>query len=349
MKSVEFAGRRIGPGEPCFVIAEAGVNHNGSLERALAMIDAAADAGCDAVKFQTFRTEKLVTPDAPKARYQQENTGGGGSQFEMLKQLELGEEAHRQLIARCRERGIVFLSTPFDEESADLLESFDVPGFKLPSGEITNLPLLAHVARKRRPILLSTGMATLAEVAAAVAAIRAESQAPLVLLQCVSNYPAAPSSTNLRAMETMASAFEALVGYSDHTLGCEVSWAAVALGAVVLEKHFTLDRSLPGPDHLASLDVAGLRELMRGVRNVEAALGDGIKKPAPEEADTAAVARKSLVAAAEIAAGTEVTSDAIVIRRPGTGIAPSAKSQLVGRIARERIAAGTVLQWEMFS
>lgn len=349
MSALEIAGRHVGEGCPCFVIAEAGVNHNGSLERARVMIAAAAAAGCDAVKFQTFRADALVTREAPKARYQQEATGTGESQYEMLRRLELDADAHEALQACCHEHGVLFLSTPFDEASADLLERLEVPAFKLPSGELTNLPLLQHVARKGRPVLLSTGMATLDEVGEAVAAIRAVAAPGLVLLHCVSNYPASPGSSNLRAMRTMAEAFGVPVGYSDHTLGGEVALAAMALGACVIEKHFTLDRSLPGPDHQASMEPDELTALVRGIRIVESALGSGRKEPSAEEADTAAVARKSLVAAAAIPAGAALTADSIAIRRPGTGLAPALKPALIGRVAREAIPAGTLLSLEMLA
>ncbi len=349
MRSFEIANRIIGPGQPCFVIAEAGVNHNGSLLLARQLIDAAVEAGADAVKFQTFRTEALVTADAPMARYQQDNTGATESQFTMLKRLELDVDAHRELIEYCRARAILFLSTPFDEGSADLLDELGVSAFKIPSGEVTNLPFLAHVARKGRPLILSTGMCTLGEVETAVAAIRAAGDPPLSLLHCVSNYPATPASSNLRAMHTMAVAFDVPVGFSDHTLGIEVALASVALGACILEKHLTLDCNLPGPDHKASLEPGSLKALVLGVHKVELALGHGRKEPAPDEADTAAVARKSLVAAAHIGAGTVLTGEMVAIKRPGTGLPPSMRDILVGRVVREDLAPGTVFTREMLA
>lgn len=346
---LEIAGRRIGPGHPCFVIAEAGVNHNGSLDFARRLIDAAAEAGADAVKFQTFRTEQLVTEDAPKADYQQHATGADESQYAMLKRLELGEAAHRELIAHATARGLIFLSTPFDEASADLLEALDLPAFKIPSGEVTNLPFLAYLARKQRTMILSTGMSTLAEVEAAVAAITRGGNPPLALLHCVSCYPTAPADVNLRAMETMRSAFPVPVGFSDHTLGSEISLAAVGLGACIIEKHLTLDKTLPGPDHAASLEPAELIALIRGIRNVEAALGHGRKEPALAESNTAAVARKSLVAARDLAAGEVLDAGAIAIKRPGTGLAPAGRDELIGRKARTPIAAGTLFTLEMLA
>jgi len=297
------AGRPIGRGAPVFMVAEAGVNHNGALALALRLVDAAAEAGADAVKFQTFSTEVLVSRDAPKAGYQREATGAAESQGEMLARLELDPAAHGELQARCAERGLVFFSTPFDAASADFLERLGVPCFKLGSGEITNLPFLRHVAAKGRPVILSTGMSTLDEVAQAVAALREAGDPPLVLLHCLSAYPAPAAEMNLRAMDTLRERFGCPVGLSDHTTGIEIAVAAVARGAALVEKHLTLDKGLPGPDHRASLDPGEFTALVRAVRSVESALGDGRKRPMPAEADTRRVARKSLVAARAIRAG----------------------------------------------
>jgi len=349
VKTLEIAGHKIGAGPPCFIIAEAGVNHNGSIEIARQLIDAAAEAGADAVKFQTFQADQLVTKSAPKAQYQLETTPAEETQHEMLRKLELSIEAHRDLITHCEKKGLVFLSTPFDEESVDLLESLGVAALKIPSGELTNLPFVEHVARKNKPIILSTGMATLAEVEVAVTALRDAGNEAVILLQCVSNYPADPADVNLRAMVTMAQTFKVPVGYSDHTLGHEVALAAAALGASIIEKHFTLDRNLPGPDQKASIEPEELRELVRSVRIVESALGDGKKKPAPSEADTAMIARKSLVATRDIPANTSVTVDMITARRPGTGLSPALRDQIVGRITRTSIPEGTVLTFDMLS
>lgn len=344
-KTIAVGERVVGPSAPTFIIAEAGVNHNGRLETAFALVDAAAAAGADAVKFQTFHAESLVSPLAPKAAHQSRATGPG-PQLEMLKHLELPPTAFRELLAHSAKRGILFLSTPFDEGSADLLESLAVAAFKIPSGEITNLPFLEHIARKGKPMIVSTGMASLGEVEAAVRAIEAAGQREYILLHCVSTYPAAPSDVNLRAMETLATAFGAPVGYSDHTLGIEISLAAVALGACVLEKHFTLDRTLPGPDHRASLEPEELAALVKGIRNVEAALGHGRKEPVASEAETAAVARRSLVAADDIGPGTVLAEWHIAVRRPGTGLPPSMRKYLIGRRARVMIPAGTLLALE---
>lgn len=344
---IDIAERKIGPGQPCFIIAEAGVNHNGSLELGLKLVDAAAAAGADAVKFQTFKVDRLVTKDAPKAGYQISVTGDAETQYEMLKRLELTEEDHRCLIAHCAERGILFLSTPFEERSADFLEALGVPAFKLPSGELTNLPFLTHVARKGKPIIISTGMATLQEVDAAVATLTRSGNSRLVLLQCVSEYPADPADANLRAMASMRASFGFPVGFSDHTPGIATAITAAALGACVVEKHFTLDRQMPGPDHPASLEADELKEMVRGIRIAESALGDGEKRPVAREAATAAVARKSLLAACNIPQGATLRLEHITTKRPGTGISPDMREQLVGRKARVAIPAGTLLDWKM--
>jgi N-acetylneuraminate synthase len=339
----------IGPGQPCFIVAEAGVNHNGSVAMARQLVDAAVEAGADAIKFQTFKAESMVVPQAPKADYQLQTTAAGESQLDMLKRLELPFEAFRELFAHCREKDILFLSTPFDEESADFLDDLGVVAFKIPSGEITNLPFLSHVACKRKPMLVSTGMAWLGEVESAVRAVKATGNHQVVLLHCVSNYPAEPREINLRAMQTMATAFDLPVGYSDHTLGTAVALAAVALGACVIEKHFTLDRNLPGPDHRASIEPDELKALTQGIRAVEAALGHGRKEPAASEASTAAVARKSLVAARDLAPGTVLTKDCIAIKRPGTGLPPIMREYVIGRTIRTAVPAGALLTLEMLA
>ena len=344
---IEIAGRRIGHGEPCFIIAEAGVNHYGNLEKAHRLVDQAIAAGASAVKFQTFRTSDLVSPSAPLAEYQRQGVKGAPSQYEMLLPLELSPEAHRELAAHCCEKGILFLSTPFDSSSADFLEELGVPLFKIPSGEITNLPFLSHVGRKGKPIILSTGMATLDEVTRAIETLKQAGSREIVALHCVSNYPADSGDVNLRAMKTMENALHLPIGYSDHTLGIEIALAAVALGACVIEKHFTLDKNLPGPDHRASLDSDELTALVSGIRRIEKSLGHGEKIPAPSEAKMASVARRSLVAAKDIPAGTILREDLIAIKRPGTGLSPVMISQLVGRTVRVRIPAGTLFQWEM--
>lgn len=328
------------------IIAEAGVNHNGSPDLARALVHAAADAGADAVKFQTFSADRLVTEDARKAAYQERTSGGEETQHAMLKRLELPEEGHYDLQEICQQRAIEFMSTPFDEQSADFLAELGVRRFKIPSGEITNLPFLRHVARQGLPIILSTGMSRLGEVEAAVDAIVAAGCVDLSLLHCVSAYPAPIESVNLRAMDTLFAAFRLPVGFSDHTMGIEIPIAAAALGAVIIEKHLTLDRALPGPDHAASLTPDEFARMVDGIRNVEAALGDGRKAPRPVEHDVAAAVRKSLVAATAISAGEVITESTLAIRRPGGGLAPSAYDLVLGRKARTSLPAGTLLSWE---
>lgn len=340
------AGRAVGEGAPVFVVAEAGVNHNGDMALARRLVDAAAEAGADAVKFQTFSTDALVSREAPKAGYQVETTGAAESQRDMLARLELRPEQHAELQQQCGKRGLVFFSAPFDEQAADALESLDVPLFKIPSGEITNLPLLRHVAAKRRPLILSTGMATLDEVGTAVAAIRAAGDPPLAILHCLSAYPAPAAEMNLRAMDTLRDRFGVPVGLSDHTLGIEVAVAAVARGAQIIEKHLTVDKTLPGPDHRASLDPVEFAALVRAIRSVESALGDGEKRPMPSEMDTRRVARKSLVAARAIRAGQRLTVDMVASKRPGTGIAPGDLDRALGRAVKRDLAADQVIGWE---
>ena len=341
--------RKVGKGEPCFIVGEAGVNHNGNIELARELVDAAVDAGCNAVKFQTFKSERVSSSLAPKALYQMQATAAEESQLEMIKKLELPFDAFRELHRYCRDQGITFLSTPFDYESADFLAELPVPAFKIPSGEITNLFFLEHIARKGRPLIVSTGMATMSEVAIAVEAIRAIGNRKMSLLQCVSNYPAKASSMNLRAMRTLEESFGVAVGLSDHTVGTEVAFAAVALGACIIEKHFTLSHELPGPDHRASLEPQDLTRLVKGIRNIEAALGDGVKTPAAEELNTSDVARRSLVAAKFIPAGAVLTADMVDILRPGTGLPPTMRAQVLGRHVHHDIEPGTLLRLDMFT
>lgn len=330
-----------------FVIAEAGVNHNGDIGMARKLIEVAAGAGADAVKFQTFRAEELVTADAEMAAYQKSNMGQDIGQFAMLKALELANESHHELAEYAAALGISFLSTPFDELSCDFLDELGVPQFKVASGELTNLPFLRHIARKRKPMIVSTGMARIGEVEDAVEAIEAEGHFDITLLHCVSNYPAAPRDIQLRAMDTLAT-FGYPVGYSDHTLGIGVSIAAVALGATVIEKHFTLDKELPGPDHKASLEPHELRQLVAEIRDVEVSLGTRRKRPAASELDTARVARKSLVAAVELESGRVLQLSDVRARRPGDGISPARLDEVLGRRLRVSVKPGAKLNWEMF-
>jgi N,N'-diacetyllegionaminate synthase len=318
-----------------FIIAEAGVNHNGSLEMAFQLIDAAVAAGADAVKFQTFKAEKVIAVNAPKADYQQKATGSDESQLEMVRNLELDEAAHTRLYQYCQHKGIQFLSTPFDLESIDLLSRLGLEIFKIPSGEITNLPYLRKLGALKKRLILSTGMADLGEIEDALDVLT-ESGTPLeniTVLHCNTEYPTPFEDVNLRAMLTIGHAFGVAVGYSDHTPGIEVAVAAVALGAAVLEKHFTLDRNLPGPDHRASLEPHELAAMISGIRNIEKALGAGIKKPSPSELKNMPVARKSIVAAAPIKKGDTFTEMNITVKRSGTGITPMRWDEIIGRKA----------------
>jgi N-acetylneuraminate synthase len=344
--------------ESTLVIAEAGVNHNGSLDVALRLVDAAADAGADVVKFQTFKADALATATAVKAQYQVANSGEAGSQLEMLRSLELTPSHHHALVERCRERGLRFMSTAFDAASLAFLATLDMPAIKIPSGDVTCAPLLLQAARLRRPLIISTGMCTLADVEQALGVVAfglttpripagrtdfaaayasAAGQAALrkhvKLLHCVTQYPAAFDAVNLRAMDTLSAAFGLPVGYSDHTNGIEVAIAAVARGAVVIEKHFTIDRSLPGPDHAASLEPGELKHMVTAIRRVELALGSGPKLPAQQELANRPLARRSVVAARTIRAGETISIDDLACKRPGHGISPLELWDVAGRRA----------------
>ena len=316
------------------IIAEAGVNHNGDPDLARRMVQAAADAGADLVKFQTFSADRLVAADAPKAAYQVRTTGSG-SQHAMLRQLELSRAAHESLIAQCRCSGIGFLSSAFDLESLELLVELGADRFKVPSGEITNLPYLRRVGSFGRPVILSSGMSTLDEIESALAVLESAgaSRRLVTVLHCNTDYPTPMGDVNLRAMRTIGAALGVAVGYSDHTTGIEVAVAAVALGAQVVEKHFTLDQSLPGPDHAASLEPAELKTMVQAIRNVEAALGDGIKRPSEGELKNRTAARKSLVAARAIRAGEAFSADNLTAKRPGTGLSPMRWDEVIGHPA----------------
>lgn len=341
--TVEIGGRRIGRGEPPLIVAEAGVNHDGSAELALRLVDAAAAAGADAVKFQTFSAEAMVTASAPQAGYQRERAPAA-SQLEMLRRLQLPGSAWAALRDRARERGILFLSTPFDLGSLRLLVELGVPAIKIGSGDLTNLVLLRAAAAHRLPILLSTGMATLAEVDAAVADLRHHGDPPLVLLQCTSAYPAPPGDANLRAIVTLRERFGVPVGYSDHTTGIATATAAVTLGAAVIEKHLTLDASLAGPDHAASLEPSAFAEMVAAIRAVHAALGDGVKAARPGEEEVRRVARRSLVTARAVAAGETLGAADLDALRPAGGISPLRLDEVIGRRAARSLERGALLK-----
>lgn len=316
-----------------FIIAEAGVNHNGDMTIAKKLIDAAVAAGADAVKFQTFKAETLATATAVKATYQIENLGTNESQAQMLKKLELPYKAHADLMTYCKEQGIMFMSSPFDVESILFLNQLGLSVFKIPSGEITNFPYLKTMGALKKRIIMSTGMATLDEVRAALEVLTpaGTSKDQITVLHCHTNYPTAMEDVNLRAMVKMGEELEVHVGYSDHTLGIEVSIAAVALGAEVIEKHFTLDRNMPGPDHKASLEPNDLAAMVHGIRNIEKALGDGLKRPTARELEIALIARKSIVAARGITAGEVFTEENLTTKRPGTGIIPMDWDRVLGQ------------------
>jgi N,N'-diacetyllegionaminate synthase len=317
------------------IIAEAGVNHNGDLESAKLLIDAAAKAGADLVKFQTFSANRQVTRTAKKADYQNRTTDSTESQHEMLCRLELTEVMHHELIAHCAARDIGFLSTAFDIESVDLLVSLGQSCFKIPSGEITNLPYLRHVGEINKKVILSTGMANLGEIEAAIEVLEqaGTSRVNITVLHCTSEYPTPMAEVNLRAMQNIGTALGVAVGYSDHTLGIEVAIAAVTLGAVVIEKHFTLDRNLPGPDHQASLEPDELKAMVTAIRNIEVALGDGIKRLTLSEARNKSVVRKSIVAAVAIQQGECFSAENLTVKRPGIGISPMRWDEVMGRAA----------------
>lgn len=328
------------------VIAEAGVNHNGDVERALEMVRVAACAGADMVKFQTFMANKLATSSAPKAAYQRAATNTDETQKSMIARLELSRAEHERLIEECRAAGIAFFSTGFDAESIDMLVELGLDRLKVPSGEITNLPLLRHFGSKQLPVILSTGMSRLGEIEAAVDALVSSGadRGKLTVLHCNTEYPTPVKDVNLRAMVTLGNALGLHYGYSDHTAGIEVSLAAVALGASIIEKHFTLDRNLPGPDHQASLEPDELQQMVCAIRNIEHALsGDGVKRPSESERKNIAIARRSLVAARDIAAGETFTEENIVAKRPGTGISPMCWDDVMGRSAKRAFAADELI------
>tara|TARA_B100001059_G_scaffold236603_1_gene288172 strand:- start:1222 stop:2229 length:1008 start_codon:yes stop_codon:yes gene_type:complete len=320
---------------PILIIAEAGVNHNGDMALAKQLIDTAADAGADLVKFQTFSADRLVTQQAKKADYQCVSTASAETQHQMLSRLELTEDMHDELIAHCAKRNIGFFSTGFDIESVDFLISLGINHLKIPSGEITNLPYLRHIGRFGKHVIVSTGMSTLGDIEAAIDVLEqaGTSRSLITVLQCTSEYPAPMDEVNLSAMQTIQAAFGVAIGYSDHTAGIEASIAAAALGASVIEKHFTLDKNLPGPDHKASLEPDNLKSMIEAIRNIEIALGDGIKRPTSSESRNKSVARKSLVASKCIKTGEVFSAENITTKRPGTGMSPMTWDTVIGRKA----------------
>jgi len=327
-----------------FIIAEAGVNHNGDLKLAKKLIDMAKEAGADAVKFQTFLPEELVTKHAAKAKYQRK-ASDDGSQYEMLKKLQLSSSDFKMLFQYCQKRKIIFLSTPFDFQSARFLNQLNVPAFKIGSGDMNNLPLLSQIAGYKKPIILSTGMSTLTEVKEAYRTIQARGNRKIILLHCTSNYPTKFEDVNLNAMLTLKNTFPSIIGCSDHTLGIEVPIAAVALGARIIEKHLTLDRKLPGPDHKTSLNPEEFQMMVESIRNIEKAKGNIKKEPNKSEIEISKVIRKSIIAARSISRDSLLTTKMLTIKRPGTGIKPKYFNRLIGRKVKKNISKDHILQW----
>ncbi|OGU78035.1 MAG: N-acetylneuraminate synthase [Stygiobacter sp. RIFOXYC12_FULL_38_8] len=330
-----------------FIIAEAGVNHNGNIELAFKLIDAAKNAGADAVKFQTFKANTLVSKKAEKADYQKQTTSLDESQYEMIKKLELSLKDHHNLIAYCKQKGIQFLSSPFDLESIDLLNELGLDVFKIPSGEIVNLPYLRKLGKLNKNVILSTGMSDLGEIEDAIDVLfeNGTDKEKITILQCNTEYPTPYKDVNLKAMLTIKNAFDVKVGYSDHTKGIEVPIAAVVLGAEVIEKHFTLDRNMEGPDHKASLEPDELKLMVQSIRNIEKALGSGIKKPSPSELKNKPIARKSLIAIKEIKKGEFFSEENIGIKRPGNGISPMRWDEVVGSVANKEFSADDLIEF----
>ncbi|MHA1423764.1 MAG: N-acetylneuraminate synthase [Candidatus Thorarchaeota archaeon] len=346
MDTILISDRKVGDGKPCFIIAEVGVNHNGDVQLAKKMIDAAKDAGADAVKFQTFKSEGVATTTTSMADYQETNIGKSDSQIKMLRELELDYECFIELKEYCDEKSILFLSTAHSFDAIDFLDSI-VPAHKISSGDITNIPSIEKIASKGKPIILSTGMATVEEISEALETIRLQGNNQIILLQCVSNYPSKLENQNLRTIVTLRTDFDILTGFSDHTTNNISALVAVSLGACLVEKHFTLDKSLPGPDHKASVEPDELRELIDSIREAESTLGDGIKKPTEEELNNQRIARKSLVASVDIPKGTIITREMIEIKRPETGIRPKRLKEIIGKKSKQNIVEDQVITEEM--
>ena len=327
-----------------FIIAEAGVNHNGKIENAIKLIDAAAEAGADAVKFQTFKAQNIVCRNAKKAEYQKQTTDADENQYMMLKKLELTEQMHEQLLQHCRENGILFLSTPFDLDSIDYLDRLGISIMKVPSGEITNYPYLKKIAETGKKVIMSTGMCTVEEVEAAVNVLKKYGSKDISLLHCNTEYPTPFCDVNLSAMTTLKNQFDLEVGYSDHTFGIEIPVAAVAMGATIIEKHFTLDKNMEGPDHKASLEPEELKQMVNAIRNVESALGNGMKTPSASEKKNIEIARKSIVAKKNIAAGEAFTEENLTAKRPGNGISPMKWNEIIGTKAKRDFAIDEMIE-----
>ncbi len=346
-QNITIRDKEITPKGPSFIIAEAGVNHNGEIDRARELVQVARDAAADAIKFQIFYADKLVTRQAEQAAYQTQNLGKKETQYEMLKRLELPDQAFAELKTYAESLGLIFMATPFDKSAIDFLYELGVYAYKVGSGDLTNIPYLSHMAKTGIPMIVSTGMSVIEEVMAAKMVIASAGNDQLVFLHCTSNYPCPYEETNLRAMNTLRRETGCLVGYSDHTEGIVVPSTAVAMGAVVIEKHFTTDRNLPGPDHKASLEPEELKEMVRQIRLIETIMGEEEKKPTAAELEVAKVARKSVVALVDIPAHTTITADMLTIKRPGTGISPSKIHTFLGKKTKQYIPAETLLSWDM--
>lgn len=341
---VQIGNYKIGPGNSCFIIAEAGVNHNGDVKLAHQLIDAAIKSGANAVKFQSFITEALVTSKTPKAEYQIKTTGGNSGQYKMLKSLEMSADDHAKLKDHCDQAGTLYLCTPYDNISVDMLDKIDISAFKVASTDTTNVPLLRYIASKGRPVILSTGFSSLGQVECAVESLNESGlKGKTILLQCTAEYPAPIDEINLRAIVTMQQAFGCPVGFSDHTEGTDAGPWSVAIGSCVVEKHFTLDRNMAGPDHRASLEPDEFSDLVRKIRQIERSLGDGIKRIMPSELKNKAVMQKSLVAVKAIKAGETITPDSLTCKRPGTGLSPAFYDQVVGKKADRDIEENEIL------
>lgn len=340
---MELNSRQIGPGHPCYIIAEAGVNHNGSLDTALELVRKAAEIGVDCIKFQTFKASEVVTKEAPKANYQLKVTDNQESQLDMLRKLELNTDDYLEIIALCKKLGVDFLSTPYSTGDAEFLNSLGVSGFKIASGQLVELDFLEYVSNFQKPVILSTGMGNLSEVFEAVVAIRSTGNPNLAVLQCTTNYPSLIEDANLKSMVAMREALETVIGYSDHTPTNYACYASVALGASVIEKHFTLSHDMEGPDHSSSLEPDQFLELIQGIRAVEQSLGSAVKSPTPRELENMTGMRRSIVLTESLPAGTVLKREHLTYKRPATGIAPKEINRVVGKVLLEDLPQETIL------
>ncbi|MFW6016130.1 MAG: N-acetylneuraminate synthase [bacterium] len=347
-QEIKIENKIINEKSPSFFIAEAGVNHNGDLVLAKKLVDAAFEAGADAVKFQTFSTDRLIIKDTKKAKYQVSNTGNNDSQYDMLKELELSFEEHKIIKDYCDKKGIIFMSTPYDKESVEMLDDLGVPAYKVASTDNTNLPFLRYLSQRDKPVILSTGMAYLSEITQSVKVFEDNKFKDLIILHCVSNYPIEVEKTNLSVINTLRNSFKTIVGYSDHSEGIGAAPFSIPFGSKVIEKHFTLDKDMSGPDHKASLNPKELKETINLIRKVEKAVGNGIKVPILEEKDSRSKLQKSLVSKSKISKGTVIREDMLISKRPGTGISPLYINDIIGRKTKIDIEDNTILDLEMF-